>query len=74
MADLQQVHSATTAAAETVSTYEPKPSLRYASTVALQTSVIGAVVSATQNAFGNHSRGAFGVLTRTGGTIGLFGA
>lgn len=74
MAEFQQVHSAPPAAAETLTTYEPKPSLLYASTIALQTTAIGAVVSATQNALGSHSRGALGVLTRTGGTIGLFGA
>jgi hypothetical protein len=30
-------------------------------------------VSAVQNALSSHNRGAFGVFTRTGGTIGFFG-
>ncbi|KAI0094821.1 hypothetical protein BDY19DRAFT_44791 [Irpex rosettiformis] len=74
MAEFQQVHSTTTAATEVATTYDPKPSLQYASTVALQMAAIGTVVSATQNALGSHSRGAFGVFTRTGSTIGIFGA
>lgn len=54
--------------------YDPKPSLRYASAVALQAAGIGAFVSAVQNALGTHTAGASGFLTRTGGTIGFFGA
>lgn len=54
-------------------TYDPKPSLRYASAVALQAAGVGALVSAAQNALGSHTRGAVGVFTRTGGTIGFFG-
>ncbi|KAI0082301.1 hypothetical protein K474DRAFT_1703304 [Panus rudis PR-1116 ss-1] len=54
--------------------YNPKPSLRYASAVALQAAGVGAVVSAVQNALGAHSRGAAGFFTRTGGTIGIFAA
>ena len=54
-------------------TYEPKPSLKYATTVGLQAGVVGAFVSAIQNALGTHSHGALGVVTRTGGTIGFFG-
>ena len=55
-------------------TYDPKPSLRHASAVALQAGMAGALVSAIQNALGSHNRGAAGVFTRTGGTIGFFGA
>ncbi|KAH8100652.1 hypothetical protein BXZ70DRAFT_1077695 [Cristinia sonorae] len=54
--------------------YEPRPSLRYASIVGLQAAGVGAFVSALQNALGSHSRGAAGFFTRTGGTIGFFGA
>ena len=54
--------------------YDPKPSLQYASAVGLQAAGIGALVSAVQNALGSHSSGAAGVFTRTGGTIGFFGA
>lgn len=53
--------------------YSPKPSLQYASAVALQAAGIGAFVSAVQNALGSHTRGALGFLTRSGGTIGVFG-
>ncbi|KAF8640812.1 hypothetical protein AX17_000461 [Amanita inopinata Kibby_2008] len=56
------------------SAYEPKPSLQYATKVGLQAGVIGAFVSAIQNALGTHSRGAAGFATRTGGTIGFFAA
>ena len=31
-------------------------------------------MSAVQNALSSHNHGAFGVFTRTGGTIGFFGA
>lgn len=53
--------------------YEPKPALRNATTIGLQAGVVGAFVSAVQNALGSHSRGAAGFLTRSGGTIGTFG-
>ena len=54
--------------------YDPKPSLQYASAVGLQAAGVGALASAVQNALGSHSSGAAGFLTRTGGTIGFFGA
>lgn len=56
-----------------VSAYEPKPTLSYASRVGLQAGILGAFVSAIQNALGTHSHGAAGIVTRTGGTIGFFG-
>jgi len=55
-------------------TYSPRPSVKYAATVGLQASVVGLIVSTLQNALGKHESGAMGVFTRTGGTIGLFGA
>jgi len=54
--------------------YEPKPTLKYTSQVALQAGTLGLIVSTVQNALGKHSHGAMGVVTRTGGTIGFFGA
>lgn len=53
--------------------YEHKPSLELAGAAALKGAGAGLLVSAVQNALGTHSRGAMGVLTRTGGTVGLFG-
>ena len=60
-------------AAEDVA-FEPKASLRHASAVGIQAAGVGALVSAIQNALGSHRSGAAGFFTRTGGTIGLFGA
>ncbi|KAH9837197.1 uncharacterized protein C8Q71DRAFT_757148 [Rhodofomes roseus] len=54
--------------------YSPKPTLAYASTVGFQAAAVGAFVSTIQNALGTHGAGAAGFLTRTGGTIGFFGA
>lgn len=53
--------------------YEPKSALRNATTIGFQAGMVGAFVSAVQNALGSHSRGAAGFLTRSGGTIGTFG-
>lgn len=55
-------------------TYEAKPALQNAITVGIQGAMVGAFVSAIRNALDAHSRGAMGFLTRTGGTIGTFGA
>ncbi|OCH96081.1 hypothetical protein OBBRIDRAFT_361625 [Obba rivulosa] len=54
--------------------YESKPSLQYAAKVGLQAAAVGTFVSAIQNALGQHSHGASGILTRSGGTIGFFAA
>ena len=64
----------TTAQSPEQATYDPKPTLQYASTVGLQAAGVGALVSAIQNAVGSHGSGAAGFFTRTGGTIGFFGA
>ena len=53
--------------------YEPKPSLKNALTVGLQGGLVGVLVSAVQNALGNHNKGAAGIITRSGSTIGIFG-
>ena len=53
--------------------YEHKPSLELAGIAGLKGAGAGLLVSAVQNALDTHSRGAMGVLTRTGGTVGLFG-
>jgi hypothetical protein len=57
---------------ETLDTYEPKSALDHAARVGLQAGAVGLLLSSIQNALGNHSHGAMGVLTRTGGTIGFF--
>lgn len=54
-------------------TFQPKATLRYASAVGIQAAGVGALVSAVQNALSSHNHGAFGIFTRTGGTIGFFG-
>lgn len=56
-----------------MTTFEPKPTLKNASVAALQAGAFGIFFSTVQNALGNHSHGAMGVFTRTGGTIGFFG-
>jgi hypothetical protein len=72
MADFREHYSTAVATSASVS-YDPKPTLQYTSKVGLQSAMVGLVVSATQNALGNHNRGATGIFTRTGGTIGIFG-
>jgi len=42
--------------------------------IGLQGAGVGVLVASVQNALQHHNRGAMGVLTRSGGTIGLFGA
>jgi len=54
--------------------FEHKSALQSAYRVGTIAGVAGIFVSTVQNAFANHSRGAFGVITRSGGTIGFFGA
>ncbi|KAI6047684.1 hypothetical protein EDC04DRAFT_2619514 [Pisolithus marmoratus] len=54
--------------------FEPKSPIRNATTVAYQAAAVGALVSVLQNALSSHKAGALGVLTRTGGTIGMFTA
>jgi hypothetical protein len=56
------------------SSYEPKPTLKQTFRVTLQAGTVGFVLSTVQNALGKHARGAMGVVTRTGGTIGFFAA
>ncbi|TFK57023.1 hypothetical protein OE88DRAFT_1619554 [Heliocybe sulcata] len=54
--------------------YDPKPSLQYAAKVGLQATFVGAFVATVQNALSTHNRGPAGILTKYGGTIGMFGA
>lgn len=56
------------------STYEERPAFRNAATIGVQGAVFGTLVASVQNALQTHDRGAFGVLTRSGGTIGFFAA
>lgn len=53
--------------------YVVRPSLQNGATVGLQAAGVGLLVSTVQNALDTHSRGAAGVFTRTGGTVGFFG-
>ncbi|RSH83445.1 uncharacterized protein EHS24_007129 [Apiotrichum porosum] len=46
--------------------------LNIATRITLQSAGAGLLVSAVQNALDRHDRGAMGIFTRTGGTIGLF--
>ncbi|KAJ3573665.1 hypothetical protein NP233_g2284 [Leucocoprinus birnbaumii] len=57
-----------------INKYQNKEVLPYASRVGLQAAAVGTFVSTIQNALSSHSRGAMGFLTRTGSTIGFFGA
>lgn len=53
--------------------YEDRPSLRNGALVGLQGGGVGVLVASVQNALDHHNRGAMGILTRSGGTIGFFG-
>ena len=72
MSDVEETSRPSPQAPETEA-YEEKPTIKYTTTVALQTGLFGVLASAVQNALGAHNRGAMGVLTRSGGTIGFFG-
>jgi hypothetical protein len=65
--------SSATPTVETAAVYIPKSSLQSAGIAGLQAGGVGVLVSAVQNALGHHNRGAAGIFTRTGGTIGFFG-
>jgi len=54
--------------------YEHKSPVSSAASVALKAGAVGFFVSSLQNALQQHNYGAMGVFTRTGGTIGFFGA
>ncbi|OCB88303.1 hypothetical protein A7U60_g4505 [Sanghuangporus baumii] len=54
--------------------YEPKSTVRYASFAGLQGGIAGTLVATIQTALGKHNKGATGVFTRYGGTIGFFAA
>ncbi|KAF8922616.1 hypothetical protein CPB85DRAFT_1427905 [Mucidula mucida] len=54
--------------------FERKDPLSKGTQLAVQGAAVGIMVSALRNALGSHTQGAAGVLTRTGGTIGLFAA
>jgi hypothetical protein len=53
--------------------FEDRPTVKNASLVGLQGGGVGVLVASVQNALDHHNRGAMGVLTRSGGTIGFFG-
>jgi hypothetical protein len=54
--------------------FEPKSMLGAATTAGLQGAGAGLFFATLQNALGTHGSGAFGVLTRYGSTVGMFGA
>jgi hypothetical protein len=54
--------------------YVERPVFGNAFHVALQGGGVGLVVAAIDNAISTHSRGGWGVLTRSGNTIGFLGA
>jgi hypothetical protein len=53
--------------------YETRPTVQNAALVGLQGGGVGVLVASVQNALEHHNRGAMGILTRSGGTIGFFG-
>jgi len=57
---------------ENAGSYEPKPALRNAGVAGFQVGGAGLLVSAVQNALESHGSGAWGVFTRTGGTVTFF--
>ncbi len=55
------------------SAYQAKATIEGAASAGLKGAGVGLLVSTVQNALDTHNRGAAGVITRTGGTIGFFG-
>ena len=53
--------------------YRPQDAIKIGLSSTLSSSFVGLSVSAMQNAMSSHRMGALGVLTRTGGTIAIFG-
>lgn len=53
--------------------YEPKPVWINTGFAAAQLGGAGVLVAAVQNALSSHNRGAWGIFTRSGGTIAFFG-
>lgn len=53
--------------------YHPKDAISAATKAAALTGAVGLVGSAVQNTLARRNVGALGVLTRSGGTIGIFG-
>ena len=54
-------------------TYHPKDAVSAAVTATMVTASAGAIISGVQNALTKQNVGAFGILTKTGGTIAVFG-
>lgn len=55
-----------------MSTFTPKEVAPTTFRVGLQSGFVGLIVSSIQNTLARHDKGAMGIFTRTGGTIGLF--
>jgi len=54
-------------------TYHPKDAVSTAVRATMITASAGAIISGVQNALTKQNVGAFGILTKTGGTIAVFG-
>ena len=54
-------------------TYHPKDAVSAAVRATMITASAGAIISGVQNALTKQNVGAFGILTKTGGTIAVFG-
>lgn len=53
--------------------YDAREPVADAAKMGLITGGVGVFISTIQNALSSHNRGALGIFTRTGGTIGIFG-
>ena len=53
--------------------YQPKDAVKAAITGTLVTGTAGALVAAVENSLSKRNVGAWGILTKSGGTIGTFG-
>jgi len=62
------------APAASASTFTPNAPTSAAFNAGLQGAGVGFLVSSVQNSLQKHNKGAMGVFTRTGGTIGVFAA
>lgn len=55
-------------------TFHPRDTLSNTATTTLQTTAAGALLAGVQNTLRKQNVGAMGIITRSGGTIALFGA
>lgn len=62
------------AMADQHATYHPQDTLANTGNAMLQTTAVGAVLAGVQNTLRKQNVGALGIITKSGGTIALFGA